>query len=456
MSLSILRDSRFAGARSPEREGAKALILARANCEYDSDRYSNGLRMNRSSKNSPVSGTAVRKLFPEVEHQSIDALTAIWDEVVDRIIGEMMTLHQANNVELHINIREDIVMELVQLQLWLAEQVVEKRVAGRDLSAIDPEQEKEECLGLDGADTISATARIIHERIWSRRLEERWKPKSAKAIEREANPPRAKLAVKPVGKNHFIPRWFIRDHWATDGRVLWWRRTSEGWRSKTRGFSQWGYRRELYSNHLEAYFSLLDGDAKRPIEMLLETRPLNSPQREALVGFLVIQFLRNPYTIAALQQAITPVIAELGHGADPEMPRKAYESLYRNNEFYHRMAAPLMWSPWAIVRSERPVFVLPDTFAKRAATQDGTRLIAPLTPTTCLVTLPGREQQKSIVPRGVRADEDLSRRISLALIQAAVKDFLSDTNFSVPEGEAESPTDLLKDIAGVVDATDIA
>ena len=411
--------------------------------------------MNRSSRKSPVSGTAVRKLFPEVEHQSIDALTAIWDEVVDRIIGEMMTLHQANNIELHIDIREDIVMELVQLQLWLAEQVVEKRIAGRDLSTIDPEQEKEECLGLDGADTISATARIIHERIWSRRLEERWKPKSAKAIEREANPPRAKLAVKSVGKNHFIPRWFIRDHWATDGRVLRWRRTSEGWRSKTRGFSQWGYRRELYSNQLEAYFSLLEGDAKRPIEMLLETRPLNSPQREALVGFLVIQFLRNPYFVAELQRAIAPVIAELGHGDDPEMPRKAYESLYSNNEFYHQIAAPLMWSPWAIVHSERPVFVLPDTFATRAIAHDGVRLIAPLTPTTCFVTLPGREQQKRIVPRDVRADEDLSRRISVALIQAAVKEFLSDTNFSLLEGEAESPNDLLKGIAEVVDTTDI-
>ena len=185
---------------------------------------------------------------------AIDALTAIWDEVVDRIIGEMMALHQANDVELHINIREDIVMELVQLQLWLAEQVVEKRVAGRDLSAIDPEQEKEECLGLDGADTISATARIIHERIWSRRLEERWKPKSAKAIEREANPPRAKLAVKPVGKNHFIPRWFIRDHWATDGKVLRWRRTPDGWTSSKCGFGEWGYRHKLYSDPLEAYF----------------------------------------------------------------------------------------------------------------------------------------------------------------------------------------------------------
>ena len=409
--------------------------------------------MNRPLKKSWVSGPAVRKLFPDGEHQSIDALTAVWDEVVDRIISEMMTLDEANSVELHINIREDMVMELVQLQSWLAERVVEKRVTGRDLSSIDPEQEQEECLGSEGADTISATARIVHEHIWLKRLEERWKPKSAKAIEREANPKRAKLAVKPVGKNHFIPRWFIRDHWATDGKVLRWRRTSEGWTSTKRGFGEWGYRRELYSDHLEAYFSLLEGDAKRPIEMLLETLPLNSPQREALVGFLVIQFLRNPDTIAELQQAVAPVIAELGHGDDPAMPRKAYESLYRNNEFYHRIAAPVMWSPWAIVRSERPVFVLPDTFATRTSAKDGMQLIVPLTPTACFVTLPGVEQQKRIVPRDVHADEDLSRRISLALIQAAATEFLSQPDFGGLEGDAEAPYDLLKDIAGIVDTT---
>ena len=59
------------------------------------------------------------------------------------------------------------------------------------------------------------------------------------------------------------------------------------------------------------------------------------------------------------------------------------------------------------------------------------------------------------MPRHVRTDEDLSRRISLALSHAAVKEFLSDTNFSLLGGEAESPTDLLKDIAEVVAATDI-
>ena len=411
--------------------------------------------MNRYSRRGWASRTAVRRLFPEVEQQAVDALTAIWDEVVERIIDEMMTLHKADDVKLHINIREEMVAELAQLRFWLAAQVVEKRVAGRDLSSIDPEQEKEECLGLDGANTISATAQLVHERIWSRRLEERWKPKSAKAIEREANPPQAKkVAAQPVGKNHFIPRWFIRDHWATDGRILRWRRTSEGWTSKTRGFGQWGYRRELYSNQLEAYFSLLEGDAKRPIEMLLETLPLNAPQRAALVGFLVIQLLRNPFFIAALQRASAPVMAELGYGDDPDMRRKAYESLYSSNDFYDRIARPVMWSPWAIVRSARPVFVLPDTFAARVTTEDGMRLIAPLTPTTCFVTLPGRERQKRIVPRYVRADAELSRRISLALIRAAATEFLSDTGLSLPGGEAESPSDLLKDIARGVDATE--
>lgn len=60
-------------------------------------------------------------------------------------------------------------------------------------------------LGPDGTDTISATARMIHYSFWSKRSEERWKPKSAKAVERKANPPRTKLAVKPVGKNHRSP-----------------------------------------------------------------------------------------------------------------------------------------------------------------------------------------------------------------------------------------------------------
>ena len=126
--------------------------------------------MKRSSRKSSFCDSAVRRLFPEVEHESIGALTAIWDEVVDRIINEMLTLSEANSVELHINVREEMVMELASLLAWLAEQVVEKRVAGRELSSIDPDEEQKECLGSEGAAIISATARIVNDNCWSKRF----------------------------------------------------------------------------------------------------------------------------------------------------------------------------------------------------------------------------------------------------------------------------------------------
>lgn len=83
---------------------------------------------------------------------------------------EVLTLNGANRTELHINVREEMVLELAQLQSWLTEKVIEKRVAGRDSSSIDPDQEKKECLGSDGTETISAAARIIHDSFRSKTL----------------------------------------------------------------------------------------------------------------------------------------------------------------------------------------------------------------------------------------------------------------------------------------------
>ncbi|MEX2374524.1 MAG: hypothetical protein WD942_02935 [Dehalococcoidia bacterium] len=236
-------------------------------------------------KLAPVCLGVVQKLYPDDDqHPTIEALAPIWDEVVQRIIDEMTALDLADEVALHINIREEMVMELVRLQFWLAERVVEKRIGGRTLSEIDAEREREECLGPEGSSTISATAQMASEHVWSKRMKERWQPKSAKALEKETNPKQAKLAVKAVAKNHFIPRWFIRDNWAVDNQIRRWRRSEDGWTPSWAGIGEWGYRHKLYSDPLEAYFGLLEGDAKRPIQMLLETNPLNIPQREALVA----------------------------------------------------------------------------------------------------------------------------------------------------------------------------
>ncbi|MFW2831553.1 DUF4238 domain-containing protein [Sphingomonas sp. ID0503] len=378
-------------------------------------------------------------------------LGTIWDEVVHRIVQEMMSLSLPEATPLHINVREDMALELAQLQFWLGERVIEKRTGGREIADIDRDAEREACLGAEGGLTITGTAHMAHEHIWKRRLDERWKPKSAKAAEREKNPRAAKLAVKPVGKNHFIPRWFIRDNWAVDGKVLRWRRSEMGWTSARRGFGEWGFRHKLYSDRLEAYLALLEGDAKRPIEMLLDTRPLNGPQRDALVGFLVIQVLRNPYFIEKMQRGIAPVIADEGYGDDPDMPSKAYETIYQNNELYDRMARPIMWNQWAIVRSEEPLFVLPDTFGLGGDLGDGLRMVVPLTPRACFVTLADRESEKRIVPHYLRADHMLATRISAALLQSAEREFISHPSFTMNE-DLSAICDLLGDISQAVAA----
>lgn len=400
----------------------------------------------------PMTLGAARKLRPQANPRSIRPLALIWDEVLHRIIDRTMVRGAADAPPLHINIREDMVLELAKLQLWLADRVVEKRLGERAIEDIDPDAERLHCLGPAGESAIVDTSNMIYEHIWAKLVEQRWKPKSDKAAEREANPRQAKLAVKPVGKNHYIPRWFIRDNWAVDGKVTRWRRNGSGWESALRSFGKWGYGHNLYSDRLEAYLALLEGDAKLPIEMLLDTRPLNGPRRQSLVGFLVVQILRNPFFKDALREQMITVIAELGYGDDPEMASKAYETLYGNNDFYNKLAHPVMWSRWALVKAPSPVFVLPDTFGARSDLGDGMRMIVPLTPTVCFVTLPSRESEKRIVPSWLTIDDALAGRISAALIGSAAREFLSHPDF---EPEACIPdvalAELLNEIEAAID-----
>jgi hypothetical protein len=398
--------------------------------------------------------SAVLKHAPLYADQVALPLAHIWDEVVHRITLELMELATSTGIELHINMRGEIVFELVRLQIWLSERVVERRINNRLLNTINPDVEREACLGPKGVDIISGTARMAYDHLWKKFTDERWKPKSAKALEREKNPRKTKLAVKPVNKNHFIPRSFLKANWATDDELLRWKRTDNGLTSSQRNFGKWGHRKGLYSDELEAYFSLLEGDATQPIQMLLDMRPLNDPQRSAFVGFLIIQMLRNPHFIEASKIGLAPVIAESGYSHDPTMARRAYETLFQNNELYDRFARPIMWSRWAIVTSKQPFFVLPDRFSVHRDLGDGLRMIVPLTPEACFVTLLDREEEKDIIPRYLPADQQLARRISATLIEGASSEFVSHLDFAPDQTKAVELEYLLNDIADAITIRD--
>lgn len=86
------------------------------------------------------------------------------------------------------------------------------------------------------------------------------------------------------------------------------------------------------------------------------------------------------------------------------------------------------------------------TFSALTGGSGGMRLIAPLTPGACFVTLLGTETQKRIVLYGIKADDDLARRISIVLTQAALGEFLSAPNLVPFHGEGGSLGDLLEDL----------
>ncbi|MDP1641283.1 MAG: hypothetical protein Q8L59_03780 [Phenylobacterium sp.] len=378
--------------------------------------------------------TLIRKRDPTLAEAQVQALAAVWDEVVQRIIKALFDLEKAVERELHINIKAEMAFELARLMLFYSERVVDKRVGERCLQDIDPEAERAECLGPEGEGIILETARIGHEQIWSKKMDERWTPKSRKALELEKMPrPPGKLAVKPVTHKHFISRWFIRDFWADGPSATRWKRKDGEWARDAILFAQWGHRTGLWDDRVEAYFALLEKDGKQPIEMLLQTIPLNQPQQRAFVGYLVIHLLRSPRFIGQLRVSMRDMLDEAARGAGiefDEMARRAYATLFTENQIYDVYSRPIMWSQWAILTAQEPVFVLPDTFCARGSIDGEHRLIVPLTPTKCFVTLAAKEEEKRVVPFTHTADSALGRAISQLLIEAAQDDFLAHRDFT--------------------------
>lgn len=83
------------------------------------------------------------------------------------------------------------------------------------------------------------------------------------------------------------------------------------------------------------------------------------------------------------------------------------------------------------------------------------RLIAPLDPFTCFVTLPSREKMKSLLPHRIKASDELASRISALLVASAESEFISHRDFSVnPAAQPVSLADLLRDIEAAVTSPD--
>jgi len=362
-----------------------------------------------------VTAAALKKFRPEVELRSLNALCQIWDGVVDKIVTRMLDLTGDELDLLHINIKPEMSFELSKLLLFLAEQVVEKRLGDRDPELIDLECEHVDCFGESGLKMIDETAKNLANGIWLKLYRERWKPKSLKALERDKNPPKTVLSVKPVGKNHYIAKFFLREYWSNERKVAKYAFDEAAFlRRSVISFGAWGYEPLLYSDHVEAWFSLIEGDARRPLDMMLKTVPLNDPQRLALLGFLVVQHMRTPpYRSRIISGTREIAVREVGveKANEAEFQRQAFETIFQNNELYDRIARPLLWSQWHLVKSKKPVFVLPDCASFVGKINKSQVMFAPLTPYVCFVTNGIPEEVNEVIPRTIN-DQPIASRLA--------------------------------------------
>jgi len=84
----------------------------------------------RFVEHPPRTRGEVVKHHPDADISIIDRLATIWDEVVHEIVAAMMELGATDDSPLHVNQREEMILELAQLQLFLQKSVVEKRLGG--------------------------------------------------------------------------------------------------------------------------------------------------------------------------------------------------------------------------------------------------------------------------------------------------------------------------------------
>lgn len=401
-----------------------------------------------------ISKSILMKRYPEADTQKVTALSDLWDEVLHRIIEKMIEISTPEMKELHINLREEMALELAMLQTSLGEKIINERIGTQFLNNINVEDEREACFGESGIDRINNTSKILADHIWLKKYNERWKPKSLAAIRKEKFPKKVKLAVEPKENNHFIPKSFIKRYWSENGKIRRYKIDPQGGFIFNKiSFGQWGFLKNLYSDRLEAYFSLIEGDAVQPLSMLLNVEPLNRPQKEALIGFIVIQRLRNPLFIQTLRNKMVPVVEDYAgkdKSTDSEYMRKVYETLYENNEFYDRIARPIIKNQWIVVRSEQEAFILPDTCNIFRNYDNGQYVIAPITPNDCLVVFPYEKKEERIIPFYIKATDKMVQDISAFTLLNVYSEFLAGSEFIGSISIEEGPDKIIQRIISAI------
>jgi hypothetical protein len=226
---------------------------------------------------------------------------------------------------------------------------------------------------------------------------------------RAGKPSKLLKLAKPVFRKHlhYVPQSTTRQ-WACpkSGKFTVYKIGVDGAvKAEESTAKRWGAAPSLYTQDLEHLLGLIESDARRPYQKLVEIVPLDVMETRRWIAFLIAQLIRTPRFIGSVLRFQKVWIESTGftYPTTPAHLGQAYETLFKNNDLYAAYYRQISLRAWAVVRAaDGLTFLKGDNPVVISAgpAEESWRLLYPLTPTRCFIAGPELESEpRRIIPR---------------------------------------------------------
>lgn len=379
-----------------------------------------------------LSISEVKKHLPHESKIIQNQLAELFDSLIDLIIRKLMLLEKEKfqDVQLHILFKEEQAFELARLMEFLNSTIVAKEIKLINFQNYDIEKEKKRIF--DNTKKIDNTAKAVFQAKWEKLYTDRWIPKTNKLLDNEQKKEKKKeKTINKVNDNHFITKSFIKRYWSDENlQIVIYSKNNLSEYKKT-NFGKFGKKQNIYSDKLEGYFHLLENDVTQHpfskqnlFEKLIHQVPMNKPEKESLIGFIVIHYLRNPYSF---KKRFEELISQNNINTENYSTQKLYETIFQNNELYAEITKNILINKWVLMKSDNEAFVLPDTAVYYKKEERGQIILFPISPMYCLIITPfedaRNEKEKIILKRQTLTFEE-SLVVTNFLIEFSCEKFI--------------------------------
>lgn len=397
----------------------------------------------------------LQKLKPELGSKLQLELSSILDKVISLILEKMFIFEKAKykNEQIHYLLKEDMQFELAKLISFISGIVVKDGIKNINFLDFNIEEENEKYFNDAGLIKINNTASELFINIWDKQYLI-WVHKTKNLLQKEQNKEVQKTRnPSVVNINHFITKSFIKDYWSNNElkvNLV----TKKSFKNKYCSYGKFGHQSNIYSDRLEDFFSLLEGDAKQPLKKLINLVPINRLEKEAIVAFIMIHYLRNPYHF---KLKFEELFCELPNVKEYTKTNNSYlyiyETIFKNNELYGILTKNILRNKWVLLNSEEKLFILPDTALYYNQKNDGQIIVFPISPKKCLIIL-NEEDLRLEALRSITKSKSLTINQSMIfskfLIDISAKNMLVDKNFFNYQDEILSTTSYIENIIQII------